>query len=247
MMAAKTGSKASCPVYGAMCDLPDNQLPSTAHVIHFYAKRQSELPKTTLSSKIITDVAISAMGIWIKAGIPTDTLQRNEQKIETLQCELRNVLKKKGEQKKNSIEHLSAEGKKLFDIAACHCEQFDFCTYPKDRKVPPAERTFLEDQRPNRKMVIRTIDKQASEALRKKRIRTEKREQYYSKVAKLDEGPSTSLNHSSIEKYIGDSDSSNSDSASEDIYENEESAITAKNLMPLSTLSSAGCSRMLQH
>jgi len=103
--------------------------------------------------------------------------------------------------------------------------------------VPPAERTFLEDQRSKRKMVIGTIDKQASEALRKKRIRTEKREQYYSKVAKLDEGPSTSLDHSSIEKYVSDSDSSNSDSASDDICENEESAITAKNMMPLPTLS----------
>jgi len=38
-MAAKTKSKASCAVYGAMCDLPDNQLPSTADVMRFCAKR----------------------------------------------------------------------------------------------------------------------------------------------------------------------------------------------------------------
>lgn len=84
------------------------------------------------------------------------------------------MLKKKGLQKQNAIEQLSAKGNLLIDIAACYCE-FDFCTCPEDNKCHVLNSQILDDKRSKREMVIETVDKEASESLRQKRIRNEKR------------------------------------------------------------------------
>jgi hypothetical protein len=62
---------------------------------------------------------------------------------------------------------------KLFDIAACKCEQF-LCKCDKTRRVPVEERTFLSDQRTTRKMVIGGIDKTITKHRHKNMIKQSK-------------------------------------------------------------------------
>ena len=69
--------------------------------------------------------------------------------------------------KKVQLQRDSAH-KNLFDISACKCLDFKRCTCELKNRVSLAERDFLCDQRPNRRMVIAELDKAAT-ILNKKR------------------------------------------------------------------------------
>jgi len=109
-MAAATRAKNSCPVYGCASELSMNQLPSIENVMQFYVRKKSEHSKTTAASIIINEVATNVTDVWIKAGIPTNTLRSTEHKLEILHQELRNIMKKKAEIKSTAIELLQSNG-----------------------------------------------------------------------------------------------------------------------------------------
>lgn len=48
---------------------------------------------------------------------------------------------------------------KLFDVATCKCTSFKSCSCSKPKKVSIEQRSFLLDQRNNRKMIISGVDK----------------------------------------------------------------------------------------
>jgi len=56
---------------------------------------------------------------------------------------------------------------KLFDIAACKCLQAS-CKCPKQNKIPPDERDFLQDHRTTRKLYVGNVDKITSAKLQKR-------------------------------------------------------------------------------
>ena len=127
---AVTREKLSCPVYGIASDLPSNQLPSAGDTMRLYSFLRVQLPCNIKSSEIITNVATDIRNLWIKAGIPTISLRRVEQRIESMLQNLRNILKKKGKSKLSAISAANVNGLTLFDIPACHCDQFDDYSCP---------------------------------------------------------------------------------------------------------------------
>lgn len=60
---------------------------------------------------------------------------------------------------------------KVFDVAACKCTSFESCLCLKPNKVPFNERSFLLDQRTERKMVISGVDKKETVKLMKRQQR----------------------------------------------------------------------------
>ena len=66
--------------------------------------------------------------------------------------------------------------KKLFDFAHCKCDSFDSCTCHKDIKVPIIERSFLLDQRSDRKLYIGPQDLKQSSKLQKREARKRRHE-----------------------------------------------------------------------
>ena len=59
--------------------------------------------------------------------------------------------------------------KRLFDVGACKCLDFERCTCKLKNRVPLAERDSLCDQRSDRHMVIAELDKAATILNKKKR------------------------------------------------------------------------------
>jgi hypothetical protein len=104
--------------------------------MQYYLNIKSQHTKTTPVSKIVNEVATKVIDVWITAGIPTISLRSTKYKIENLHQELRNVMKKKGQSKDASTEDLIINSKKLFDIAACKCSDFDTCYCERDKKNP---------------------------------------------------------------------------------------------------------------
>ena len=45
----------------------------------------------------------------------------------------------------------------LFDIAACKCDLFLKCSYPKGRKIPKSEHAFMVDQRTDREKLLSVV------------------------------------------------------------------------------------------
>ena len=123
---------------------------------------QTQFPRTTKSSEIVAEVATSVMDICIKSSIPTVSIRRVQQKIESVHQKLRTILKRKGETKDSAVLVAKQESLSLFDIAACNCLDLISCTCPRESKVPELERDFLLDQRNERKMVIGSLDKETT-------------------------------------------------------------------------------------
>ena len=233
-MAAATRKKTSCPVYGCASELPVNQLPSIENVMQFYLNKKSEHPKTTPASKIASEVATKVIDVWIRAGIPTITLRYTIQKLENLNQELRNLMKKKGQSKETGIEELKLNSLKLFDIAFCKCSDFNACCCERDKRIPAEEREFITDQRGARRMVIGTIDRKSTSILRKRKERKDKREKYYKSQCTVSSIDNPAYNSSSCETV--DSDSTTSDS-SEDVDMQSEEETLSYNIKSLPTLS----------
>lgn len=59
--------------------------------------------------------------------------------------------------KKHLEDYLDAS-KVLFDICSCKYLETNKCNYPKEKKVPYNEQTFLMDQRSLRKMIMGNTD-----------------------------------------------------------------------------------------
>jgi hypothetical protein len=72
------------------------------------------------------------MDIWIKSSIPTVSIKRVQQKIESLHQNLRTILKRKGVSKASAVLLTKQESQSLFDIAACQCLDLSICTCPRE-------------------------------------------------------------------------------------------------------------------
>ena len=186
VMAVVTRAKLTCPVYGIACELTSHQLPTIHEVMKHYSFVRTQRSKTVKSSDIVAQVADNVNDVWIKASIPTVTIQRVKQKIESLHQNVRSLLKRKGEAKDAGILLAQQEGLSLFDISACQCLDFNNCNCPKQCRVPTLEREFLSDQRNERKMRIGSLDKEVSCKLSKKSEREAKRQKYYESVVSND-------------------------------------------------------------
>jgi len=174
-----TRAQLTCPVYGIACKLTSHRLPNVKEVMQHYFFVQTQLPRTTKSSEIVAEVAKSVTDIWIKSSIPTVSMRRVHQKIESLHQQLRTILKGKGETKASAILLAKQDSLILFDISACRCLDFSNCTCPREVKVPALEHEFLLDQRKERKMIIGSLDKKTTCKLTKKNDRALKRQKYY--------------------------------------------------------------------
>jgi hypothetical protein len=87
-----TRAKSTCPIFGPACNLPDNVLPTIANVMGFLGEKKSTMASNTSNAKIIPQVDICVTERWIKAGIPTVSLRRVEQKLEGYLTILCNVM-----------------------------------------------------------------------------------------------------------------------------------------------------------
>ena len=165
---ATTRGRHTCPIYGIASELPRNQLPTVGDTMRCYEILKTNSPVNTKLNQIIHRAAVEVIKIWNNAGIPTVSLRRVEQKIESIHKSLKSDLKKKRELKINAISASKQESLYLFDVAACQCLDFNDCCCSRELKVPLLEREFLTDQRNNRQMIIGGLDKITTSKLIKK-------------------------------------------------------------------------------
>ena len=209
-----TRTKATCPVYGIANELPPNQLPTIGDVMRFYALLKADLPKNIRSTDISSQVASKVAELWLRASIPTVTVVRVSQKIESHHRQLRNMMKKKGVSKETAISAAQVESLQLFNIAACSCNDFTICTCPKESKVPILEVEFLLDQRNARKMIIGGLDKEVTSKMEKKFERASKRQKYYESVISGKYHKNNSSSESDLEMAVSEQEKSADDSSS---------------------------------
>ncbi|KAK5648087.1 hypothetical protein RI129_002979 [Pyrocoelia pectoralis] len=113
---------------------------------------------TNISSILLTEIKV----IWSKSSIPIVSDQQILHLIKEFHKKYRNVKKPI---KNRKTDHLNSKlnnfknvyENKLFDISLCKCKNISLCSCKI--KVPVRERTFLSDQRSERKMVIGSVDR----------------------------------------------------------------------------------------
>ncbi|GBN41040.1 hypothetical protein AVEN_249105-1 [Araneus ventricosus] len=74
----------------------------------------------------------------------------------------------------------------MFDITFCKCTNFDACKCQKDKKIPLAERLFINDQILERKMVIGKVDVIATERRKKEKRKQMEDKRIKRKMVKTD-------------------------------------------------------------
>ena len=181
----QTRQAVECPIFGCPKDLNDNVLPSYEDIMKCYLYIRQEL--RALSEKEptvgeITDKLVPKVErIWARASIPVVSQTRVSQMIKSYHEKYRNLLKskgRKGTQKYDSnLNTFRINSKQLFDIAACKCSDFARCECEKIKKVPIIEKAFLQDQRSQRQMVIRGVDKATTKKIAHREIK--KQEQHF--------------------------------------------------------------------
>lgn len=170
-------SATTCGILGPYQQLDDRQLPTIRDVIKciLYVKSHLKLNnngKDPPNSEIFAIVSEEINNIWTKASIPIVTKERV---IQLLKSYFKNYLslKRYPENKRNmsyqnNLKCFLESSEKLFDVAACKCTSFESCSCLKPKKVPINERSFLLDQRIDRKMVISGVDKKETARLMKR-------------------------------------------------------------------------------
>ena len=108
---------------------------------------QLQLPRTTKSSIIVSKVSANVIEIWLKSGIPTATIKRVQQKVESLHNNLRMILKRKGETNTSAVSIAKQESVVLLEIAACNCLILSKCTCSRKSKVPEKMKGAREIQK----------------------------------------------------------------------------------------------------
>jgi len=161
-------------------------LPSFGNVLKEYCFcrlqfQQDGCAKKPTVFEIVEAVAGNVKRIWFKASIPVLSHQRVVAKIQEYHDKYK-LLLKPYKQRQNIVTYLKQvqifrdDSEKLFDIAACKCNEQIVCCCEKDKKVPIIEREFLGDHRTNRKMMISNVDiiktKQIQNILKKSREAT---------------------------------------------------------------------------
>jgi hypothetical protein len=206
----KTRQMSECPIFGKFSDLREVELPTYEHVMKCYCYIRHNLKIATEKDptvREICDILVPKIEqIWSRASIPVVSSRRILQMIIDYHAKYRNLLRskiRKGSEKFDcNLAKFREEAKRLFDIAACKCVNFNTCTCIKEKKVPVMEQEFLKDQRSNRTMVIGNIDIATTSALRRKEERKSKELQRIVKFTQ-EQTKNTSIS----ETVTGDNDS----------------------------------------
>ena len=149
-----TRKEKKCPVFGSSFKLPHNVLPTYMDMMKHYNYIKENIKTETAKEPTVTEIeetgATDVKSLWQKASIPI--VPHTRILIRCAHDEFRQLMKPYKGRKSESkyLLKLRTYGQKtrekLFDIAACKCCQGS-CKCPKQNKIPPAERDFLEDQR----------------------------------------------------------------------------------------------------
>ena len=232
---SSTRKNTTCPVFGAAKELDGRALPTyedvMKHCHHVKIKLSSEHKNPPLKC-IFDEVIADLLRIWETASIPTVGKMRIMAMIQKCHNKRRNILRSKNTKKgsakqyEKNVQDFKITCLKLFDISACKCISFDYCSCTKDKKVPNEERDFLKDQRSRRLMVIGSVDvtstKKKMKSLKRKII-DDARNIYLAE-------PTTSSNFEKNTLISSSSESANSSCESENSeYEPSHSSIRRMN------------------
>jgi hypothetical protein len=134
----------------------------TKYVLFEREQEKNRCRKDPSITQIITLVAQKVISIWEMASIPCVKLEAVKKRIKTYyskyQALMKNIKRKNVTTFKQKCDDFIENSKLLFDISCCKCDSFKKCSCSKDKKVPPLEQAFLEDQRSTREMAIGNID-----------------------------------------------------------------------------------------
>lgn len=219
----KTRKAVCCPVFGTPKLMSEIILPTYEDVMKHYLFVKHEL-KPTASKKEPTVSQISEKvsrvieGLWTKSSIPVISHKRTLQMIRSYHDKYQKLMK--NIKRNNTIKITSfrnaAKGK-LFDICACKCAFETNCNCDKTRRVPSAERAFLQDQRTLRLMCISSIDQLSSKKLALKLQRRTREQHRTRKLSSSVIGASSNNDiEPQLEIYQDDNNSVISDDASVD-------------------------------
>lgn len=173
----KTRSDVNCPIFGTPIVLCANVLPTVSDVIKFILYVRHDLQEKNKGKQpSVTDVLAYVCReiekIWSSASIPTVSTKRIKDLLKRYYDEYLKLIRYPKQKRTDSYEEKVQTFRQtamtiLFDIAACKCSSFDSCTCSKDGKVPIIERSFLIDQRTNRKMMIGSLDRHATQKMQR--------------------------------------------------------------------------------
>ena len=185
---ALTRQKVACIIFGPPSEMPENQLPTYTDVIKFYNFTKQKL-KSELNNKdpfhhdVAEHVLQQIEQIWDKASIPHVSHRRAQEMMNIYHKKYMTLLKQPKSRKdsapyREKLGQFTTNSSKLFDICSCTCP-WDCSTSPtpcqceKLRKIPEIERSFMEDRRSSRCMIICGLDKIESSRLTNRFVRNE--------------------------------------------------------------------------
>ena len=205
-MATAIRGTVAFPLFDRVCDLSDKQLPTHEDIIKCILYRKSKMKnnsggKDPSIRDICRDVACDVIKIYNKASIHPLSDIRILRLLQNYYDEYKKLTKCYNNRVKvqSYIDKLSVfldHSKKLFDFSHCKCDSFDSCTCDKDKKIPIIERSFLLDQRSDRKLYIGSQDLKESGKLQKREARKRRHEELSL--------PSTSRSENRIELIVSD-------------------------------------------
>ncbi|XP_072389272.1 uncharacterized protein [Diabrotica undecimpunctata] len=166
-------SEVTCPIFGSGSELPKNVLPTYKDMIKLFIFVSQSYKKqynncVRKNSEIVTE---RVEEMWRRASIPIVEHKTILARVIAYHDKYRTLLKPyKGRKDevgyKEKLFKFGEDSKKLFDIATCKCLEFTDCSCPKNQKIPIPERNFLIDQRTDRKMIIGSLDREATKKMR---------------------------------------------------------------------------------
>ena len=181
-MSQRTTRKvASHVIFGyPLQDLPTTELPTRLQIGRHVLFLKEH--KSSSNKDIIPQLSQNVIDLWIRAGIPPQPLKNVKVKMTRL-MEEGSKASKHGASVEKSRQFMEGLNK-LFDIAACQCNDILACDCTKEQKIPARERDFLADQRTVRRMQIGGVDKAVTKMLKKRSARTSRMEERVSEEKK---------------------------------------------------------------
>jgi hypothetical protein len=159
---AQTRSNTNDSIIGRPCPLHENVLPTNGDILSNFIHLKENYPYNTKNEIIVNDISKKVLLIWNRSSIPIISIINIQKRILSLKENHRMIQRNLGrinnESFKKKLDDFKVHLNILFDIASCKCLNFEFCTCPREKKVPFLERNFLTDQRNDRKMFIGAID-----------------------------------------------------------------------------------------
>lgn len=212
-----TRSETLCPVFGTPIQLKETVLPTYADVMKHYLWVRNQLlwkgNKKDPSIKDISEIVSHDVArIWKKASIPVVSEQEIIRLIKKFNEKYKNIKKisksrKTAEKAKNDF--FNHANSTLFDISACKCLNYEQCKCSV--KIPRMERSFLTDQRNERKMVIGSIDVSTSRKLKLIGKRQQRKEDHEVKAREEKDNVSKTITNLETNDFLGSDSDINED------------------------------------